>query len=46
VVFLLAFLLAGCNGFGPGHLHDFRQPPISAHLLCDEKPTPKGCEKR
>jgi hypothetical protein len=44
-VLLIALALAGCNGFGPAH-QDSRQPPISAYMICDEKPLPKGCEKR
>jgi hypothetical protein len=40
---LVLLVLAGCNGFGPTR-RDFRQPPISAYMICDEKPPPKGCE--
>jgi hypothetical protein len=43
LVLLAALFLAGCNGFGPAH-QDFCQPPISAYMICDKKPPPKGCE--
>jgi hypothetical protein len=41
-VVLMSLLLVGCNGFGPTHRYD---PPISALMICDYKPLPKGCDR-
>ncbi len=45
-IIFIGLIATGCsvNGFGPSHIQDFRQPPISAYAICDEKPIPMNCQ--